>query len=348
MKMKRYYLVIILLGACGFNLYAQLIPNLGGQRVGISAFTFLELDVSPVSSAMGSAHISSSGDAYSTYWNPAAMVDLKKITIGTSDRVMPAGINLSYLSVICPTKKNGAWGFSLDGLNPGSMEKRTELQPNGTGQYFNANSFALGVSYSKLLTEQFSFGATTKLVREQLDYFSTTTAMIDMGFLYRTDFKDLKFTVMLQSFGTNSTVKGTFNVATFNPQDVTPTAYPTPTTFRMGFSLVPYKTMRENLKIEVQLNHPSDNAENISMGAEYAYDQIFFVRAGYIFNLVQQRLPTFGFGVKSRIGKHPLNIDYAAVAVNNFGLMHSIGLVLTINNAKRTDNEDSNRGNENE
>lgn len=334
----RIYIIVILLVVNSFMLQAQIIPNLGGQRVGISALSFLKIDVSPAASAMGDAHISSAGDAYSTYWNPAAISDVRKITIGTSDRLMPAGINLSYLSVIVPVKKTDAWGFSLDMLNSGVMEKTTELQPNGTGQNFYANSFALGVSYSKILSDKFSFGATGKLIREQLDYFSATTATVDLGFLYKTDFKDLKFAVVLHSFGPNSTLKGTFNVTSFNPKQDTASSYPMPTTFRMGFSFVPYKSLRDNLKIEVQLNHPNDNAENISLGAEYAYDQILFLRAGYMFNVIQQRLPTFGFGVKSRIGKHPLNIDYAAISGTNFGLVHNIGLVLTINNTKRTDN----------
>lgn len=57
----------------GSFLFAQLLPNLGGQRVGISALSFLRIDPSPQSAGMGGIRTLLKGDAYAAYWNPGML-----------------------------------------------------------------------------------------------------------------------------------------------------------------------------------------------------------------------------------------------------------------------------------
>ena len=52
---------------------AQILPNLGGQRAGISALTFLKNDVSPRSIALGGANLTLSTDGMAAFHNPALM-----------------------------------------------------------------------------------------------------------------------------------------------------------------------------------------------------------------------------------------------------------------------------------
>src|SRR5690606_21899533 len=97
-------------------------------------------------------------------------------------------------------------GVSLNNLNSGEMEERTEFQPLGTGREIYLNNLALGLTYSRQLSALFSAAVTVKYVYEGVAEFSNHTATVDVGFLYKTDFKDLQFAVMEQNFGGNSSL----------------------------------------------------------------------------------------------------------------------------------------------
>jgi hypothetical protein len=318
--------------------HAQLLPRLGGQRAGISALTFLKIDPSPRSAAMASANVAMPGDVYSTNTNPAGLADIDKLSFGATNTFWPAGINLAYFSGVKPTRA-GVFGLSVTSLMTGRMERRTEFQPDGTGQYFSASNTAVGLSYSKRLTDYFSYGVTLKYVNEQLAEYVAHTGVVDLGFLYRTDWKDLSFAVAMQSFGTNSKLKGSYEPDGLNSKPVTINSYPAPTVFKLGVSMVPWKTDDMSLIATVQLNHPSDNAENIRIGLEYEYKKLLYLRAGYKINVDDQKYPTAGLGLRSRIGKHPLTIDYAIDPTPYLGWIHRFGLTFAVNKLDREEKQ---------
>ncbi|MFN0201811.1 MAG: PorV/PorQ family protein, partial [Bacteroidia bacterium] len=179
------------------GLSAQFFPNLGGQRAGISAFSFLKIDASPRSAAMGGASSCLTGDAFSTFTNPATFAEIQNFTVGFSNTFWAAGTNYSYLSAGGRTKL-GNFAGSMGFLTSGAMPVRTEFQPDGTGEMFYANYYSFGVTYAKKLTDYFSYGATLRVVHEQLAQYAATTGTVDIGFLYRTDYKDLSFAVNVQ------------------------------------------------------------------------------------------------------------------------------------------------------
>ncbi|MEZ4826933.1 MAG: PorV/PorQ family protein [Bacteroidia bacterium] len=313
---------------------AQLFPQLGGQRAGISALTFLKMDVSPRSAAVAGANICLTGDSYSTYTNPATLAEVETFSLAGSNTFWIADINYAYLTASTHSTRAGTFGFSLSALNSGPMEVRTTFQPEGTGELFYANYFTAGLSYSKRLTDQFSWGATGKYVQERLAGFVAQTGVVDLGFLYETDFKDLRFAVMVQSFGVNSTLKGTTVLdTTFNRKQLSLDSYPTPTVFMLGLSLVPWKSVdeKQSLTTLIQLNHPNDNSENIRLGLEYNYQNLLFLRAGYKINVSDQNFPTAGVGIRTRVGRHPLVFDYALDPMKYLGVVHRFGLNFSLN-----------------
>jgi hypothetical protein len=314
---------------------AQLIPNLGGQRAGTSAFTFLKFNASPRQVAMGGAQIAVAGDGFSTNSNPAAIVDVKEVTFALSNNMYVDGIQNNYLSVILPGKKYSNWGFHIQSLTTGAMEKRTEFQPGGTGEFFYANNLAAGVSYGKILSDYFSYGLNLKYVYEGIDNFSVHTGVIDLGFLYRTDFKDLRFAVMLNNFGVNTKIDGETKTFTSFNNSGNIESFSPPTLFKMGMSIIPVKSEKNSLLISAELHHPNDNSENIRIGAELDMRKLFFVRAGYKIGIKDQTLPTFGAGVKARVGRHALKIDYAADMHPYLGYLQYVGLQLALNKQSR-------------
>lgn len=284
---------------------------------------------------MASANVAVTGDAYSTNTNPATLADVDKFSLAASNTFWPAGINLAYFSGVMPTKKAGVFGLSVTSLTTGMMERRTEFQPDGTGQFFSASNTAVGLSYSKRLTDYFSYGVTLKYVNEQLAEYMAHTGVVDLGFMYRTDFKDLSFAVAMQSFGTNSKLKGDYEPDGLNSKPVTLGSYPAPTLFKLGVSMIPWKTEDKSLTAIIQLNHPNDNAENIRIGLEFEYKKLLYLRAGYKINVDDQVYPTAGLGVRAHIGKHPLHIDYAVDPTRYLGWIHRFGLSFAINKMER-------------
>jgi hypothetical protein len=314
---------------------AQLLPNFGGQRAGLSALSFLKNDLNPISYSMGGASVANPGSLYSSENNPAALAQLNNSGIALSNLAIGAGINQSFIGVSYILDDGSVFGANLNSLNTGAMEIRTEFEPNGTGQLFYANNTALGVNYAKYLSENFSIGLGLKYIYEGISSYSNHTVTADIGFLYTTDFKHLSFAVVIKNFGGNSQMLGSDLETTFNRTDVVLNKYTTPSIFKMGFSLVPYESKTKKLLATVELNHPSDNAENIRLGGEMSFRNILFTRIGYKINVLGQNYPTAGLGIKTRLGVHPLFIDYAVNPTNRLGIQHLIGMSIPFNKDQR-------------
>ncbi len=318
------------LGTATLPVYGQLFPELGGQRVGISGLGFLKIDVSPRSVGVGGASITLGGDAYGVKHNPALLTEVEHFSMAGSNTFWASGINYGFASAVKPFSF-GTFGLSLGTLSSGALKVRTEFQPEGTGEVFYATYATAGLSYSQRLTEQFSYGLTVTYVYERLAQFSASTAIADLGFLYQTDFKDIRFAVVLQNFGLDSRLRGDFPETTSD--DPSLATNPAPSTFKLGASMTVWEQLSSDQKLTamVQLNHPNDNAENIRIGAEYDYKSLLFFRAGFRINVDDQPYPVGGLGVRMRVGRHPLRLDYAADPRTTLGIMHHVGLMFVVN-----------------
>lgn len=315
---------------------AQILPNLGGQRAGISTLTFLKNDASPRSLALGGANLALDADGMSTSHNPAVNAQLDQTHFAFSDLMLGATIHQGWVSGVVPLNSStSALGLNFNYFSSGSMKVRTEFQPNGNGTYFNSNQFAVGLSYAKMLSNRFSFGANLKYVRERLAQYTNNTVAADLGFLYTTDVHDLKFGIVVSNFGGNSALSGDFLAVDFNRSTPSLDKFSVPTTFRLGASIKAIEKENQSLLAAIQLEHPNDNSENLRLGLEYEYRKMIFVRIGYKLNVKSEILPTFGAGYRTRLGSHTVNINYAANATSYLGIIHSLGLDIGINKRER-------------
>ena len=335
--MKKKVLHIILALVLPVVGWAQLLPTFGGERAGLSALSFLKNDISPRSAAMSGATVSLQGDAYSIWHNVAGMADNTGSSFALTSAFLGAGINQSFVSGIFPfTNGTSALGISINSLNSGAIEERTEFQPEGTGRMIYVNNTAFGLSYSQELSANFALGATLRYVYENLADFTNHALNVDVGFLYKTDFKDLRFAVLIRNFGGNSSLTGQFLASTYNrTQGTTLESNTFPNVFSLGLSLIPWKNERHEILAAFQLNHPNDNAENYRLGVEYNYMKILYIRSGLKINVKGQSLPTLGMGLRMMLGQHPLYFDYAATPTDYIGVQHLVGLRFSINKISR-------------
>ncbi len=337
MKNTWIYISLLILLASGVR--AQLLPNFGGERAGLSTLSFLKNDMNTRSAGLAGASVALSGDGYSVLNNPAALTDLEYTTYALSHQFIGAGINQSFVSGAFGLKDQvSKMAISVNALNSGEMEERTEFQPMGTGRQVYVTNLAIGATYSRQLSALFSAGVTVKYIYEGIANYSNHNATVDVAFLYKTDYKDLKFAVMIQNFGGNSSL-GNDNKeipVVFNrTEGISLDANTVPTVFSLGLSIVPWKEEKQSLMAALQLNHPNDNSENYRLGLEYQTNNLFFARAGYRISVKGQSWPTFGIGLRTRMGAHPLYVDYAINPTDFLGFQHSIGLRVQINNDSR-------------
>jgi hypothetical protein len=317
-----------------FSLKAQLFPNLGGQRVGIAAYSFLKTDVNARSVAMGGASVTLTEDAFGALNNPASLIRTSETSIALGNYSYGWDMHQSYLSAVLPRGTN-SFGLSVNMLNSGAMDVRTEFQPQGTGEVFYVSNTSVMFNYAKELSDNFSFGIGIKYLNEQIAQYTSHNAAADLGFLYQTDFKDLRFAVFVQNFGGKSSISGDFFELDFNRDtSLSPDIYNMPTVFKLGLSFVPWKKDNHSIRFAAQLNHPNDNAENIRLGLEYSYNNLLFARTGYKINLKGQTLPAFGLGYRTRIANNPLYINYAMNLTNFLGVQHAIGVAFHFYKAK--------------
>jgi hypothetical protein len=316
---------------------AQLVPNIGGQRVGISGFQFLKIGVGARAVGMGESFAAVANDASALYWNPAGLVQFAEHQVIASHTEYVVDIRHEYFGVVHHVSGQDAIGASFSSLYMKDMEITTETQPAGTGRYFTFGDIAVGLSYSRKMTDQFSFGATVKYVEETMDVLKMRSVMVDFGTWYWTGLGSTRLAVVISNFGADTAPKGT--VTDYDGQAVsTFQSFSLPTVFRLGIALDPIQTDEHMLTTSLQLNHPNDNAEHLRLGIEYAYRQVFFLRMGVKRTINQELLGedatseenlTFGAGVRVPVGFTTVGADYAFADYNRLGSVHRISLQFT-------------------
>ncbi|MEJ2194869.1 MAG: PorV/PorQ family protein [Ignavibacteriaceae bacterium] len=325
--MKKLILIIIIFGVTSIESSAQLIPNLGGQRAGISTAQFLKIGVGARASALGDAFIAIANDVSALYWNPAGLVQFKSDEIMFAHNNWVVDINHDFLGGVYHFSESYAIGIALTGLSMDDMPVTTEFAPFGTGEYFTYGDIAIGLTYSQKMTDKFSFGATVKYIEETLDKLKMRGLMIDLGTYYWTGLGSTRFAVTVSNFGAELTPDGTVDLVGNKGEKSDWQSFAPPTMFRIGFAFEPYETKDHKITTSVQLNHPNDNSENFALAIEYVWNDIFALRGGYKFNADEQNY-SFGAGVHVPISIAHFSFDYSFSNFERLGSVNRFSIIL--------------------
>lgn len=305
---------------------AQLFPVLGGQRAGISTAQFLKIGIGGRAAAMGESFVAISDDASALYWNPAGLAQFKTNQVIFSHNIWLVDINHDFLGAVYHLDSDNTFGISLTSLSMEKMPVTTEFSPFGNGEYFGFSDIALSVSYARKMTEQFSFGGTVKYIEETLDKLKMRGVMIDIGTYYRTGLGSTRFAVAVSNFGAELAPDGEVVLVGKRKKSEWQSFAP-PTMFRIGFAFEPYQDEQHSITTSIQLNHPNDNSENVSIGLEYSWNQMLFLRGGYKINVDEQNY-SFGAGVNVPISIAQFTFDYAFANFEQLGSAHRFSIIL--------------------
>ncbi|MCA0447704.1 MAG: PorV/PorQ family protein [Bacteroidetes bacterium] len=328
MKKKLILFLCFVLGLVTVS-EAQIFGDLGSNRVATSSFQFLKIGVGAREVALAETGISLTSDANSIFWNPGHIAFLPSYSTSFSYNRWYADINQTTLATVYRLEEIGSFGFSLNYLSTEAMERRTTLQPYGTGEKFNYYDLAAGLTYARQMTTQFTFGITAKYIREQLAEVNFSAVAIDLGMTYILDENDTRLSIALMNFGGRHKPSGKATPPDTQPVDAYQ-EYQTPSNFRLGMSKFLFKTEDHDILGAVQLNHPNDGAENYSFGIEYGYMKLIYLRTGMKLNVDGQEIPSFGIGLNKTLYAFDLKVDYAASYIDPLGYAHRFTLGISL------------------
>ena len=178
-------------------------PNLG-----TSGAQFLKIPVGARAAALGGAFTSSGDDASALFWNPAGIVGVKGGALTVSHEEWWAGSRLNHAAYVQSFGEIGSFGLSFTMMAMDKTEVTTEEDPEGTGQYFDAQDLMLGITYARKLTDDFSVGITAKYVHQRIWNESASGFAVDVGTQYHIGFSDLRLGMSVTNFGGDLTFEG--------------------------------------------------------------------------------------------------------------------------------------------
>ncbi len=310
------------------------------RKRGQTTMKFLSAPLGARATGMGDALTSVEGGSQSIFYNPAGMAfqsSLVDVSFGNVSWI--ADIDYQYAAMSFAPKNGlyGVFGFSFMSVDYGditeTIRNTTERGYEVLGTY-NPNAIALGLSYSRAISNQFSVGANVRYVDMNLanapiglsegslvrQNFDMQTYTVDFGVLFRTGFRSLNFAMSVRNYS---------NEVTYiqDTQEL-------PLTFRIGLSmnvldLTSLNPDMHKLLVSIDANRPRDYYEQLMVGAEYAFMDRLYLRTGYVFPTDEQGL-SMGVGVNLPFAsRYGIRADYSHTAFGVFSSVNRLSVQLS-------------------
>jgi len=336
MKMKKI-LLIFCYTLFSFSVFAQTGSNM--TKTGTTAAQFLKIGLGAKAISMGGAFTAYANDVTAQYWNPAglARVNGGEATFGHISWI--ADIGIEYAAVSYELYGFGTIGAYVTSLGMDEIPVTTTEKPEGTGEKYSSGDLAIGLSYSRNLTDAFSIGFAVKYIHEYLWHMSSSSFAFDIGTLFTAPFLNgIRLGANISNFGPKMKLDGRDSYVIYRTgsagKNVVNAEYQLnefdlPLLFRVGLSSDLYKSDDWKITANLDAIHPNDNTEYLNSGLEIGWNDIFFLRAGYksIFEKNSEQGLTAGAGINYRLTSGvSVILDYAYLDFGRLDAVHFISL----------------------
>jgi len=320
-------LIIILISGSSFS----------GDRskYGTSAAPELLIPVGSRGTSLSGSIISSVTGLDAMYWNPAGLSLISsKTEVMASHMKYIADIDVNYVAGAVDLGNFGVIGASLKSLSFSDELVTTLESPMGTGETWAPTYLTTSLSYARKMSDKILFGASLKIIYEQVLTVSSTGFAFDFGLQYLAGKSGLKFGVALKNFGPSMRFDGTgleqyyepqgsIGGTTNEPRKITLQDFSLPTTLELGISYDIPIGKKNNVLLSTTFQNNNYSSDEYRGGLEYNYNNIVFLRGAYTYypdytgedGLLKndERLfgPTFGVGLHYPFGSVNLGFDYA-------------------------------------
>jgi hypothetical protein len=333
-------IVLLLALAAGFA-YAG-----SGDRTGTNGAAELMIPVGTRYIGMGGAGTAMATGVEALYYNPAGVARMtNSVGVYVSHMNYIADIGVDYGAVSANVESFGVLSLSLKSLSIGDIPVTTTQNPDGTGQNFSPQFFTLGLSYGRQLSDRVSVGLTANFISERMGDVSASGVGFNVGVIYDNlgSIDGLSIGIAVKNVGTQMTFEGSglLTQATVEEQNRPPQYYqvqaaafelPSSIEFGVGYR----RTFGGDNSILISGAFQSQNftSDQYLVGAEYSYQDLFFLRGGYNFAQGEssgaQHIfgPSFGAGLHSALGSIDLSFDYAFRSVEVFNSNHVFSIMI--------------------
>ena len=317
MTSKRILSILMLASFAATSVVAQ-------SKTGTTIGQFLLIEPSARIAGMGNAGVTNYDEIESAYYNAAAIGHFQGFGVQFTHSAWIADITYDYAALGMSFGDLGNFLVTVTALNSGDIDVTTIQQEHGTGERYTVSDVAIGLGYGRQISEHFSVGIGGTFMQETIWHSSLKAFAFNIGTIYRISPEGLHIGASLSNFGTKAGYDGTDLRISYDqnaslhgdnpniPGEIRTDQFSLPGMLRVGVGL-PVKIGEDNrIHVEVDAFHPSDNTESISMGAEWSFKKMFFLRAGYQ-NLFQQDSEvglTLGAGLQYEMSDFTVSLDY--------------------------------------
>ncbi len=281
MKYKLTIAMAMLLTITGSTVFAG-----SESKVGTAGAQELLIPVGTRGVAMGGAVVANPIGLESIYWNPAGLTSIEGTETIFSYQPYLADMEMNFFGVATSIESFGTLGASARVLSVGDIEETTESQPEGTGRVYSPTLSAITVSYAKDLTASVALGANVSFLHESIFEVSASGLSFDFGVTYRPQWRGLTMGIAIKNFGPKMKFSGPGfdrrfeegGQRTYSPKSAD---FDLPSSINLGLAYTLYNEGMNSVTAMGNYNANNFSTDVWQGGAEYSYNNRYFLRAGY-------------------------------------------------------------------
>lgn len=317
-------------------------------RQGTRGANFLQIGVSARGNAMAGAIAGLVEGPTAWYWNPAGAAATEQFSIAGSRQALYEDLDIThnYVGASLPFL-GGVIGASFTSLSSGDIDRTTEDEPTGTsavvGTTFSWTSMAVGLGYSRRLTDRLDVGGQVKYVSEGISDAKVSWVGLDLGTQFRTGIYGITLGATIQNIGPSSEMRGAAVERRINSDEVSPTQVPVvlntvemelPTLFRFSIandlygrvgSILGQGNGQHALNAAVEFSDAIDTDVQLAFGGEYGFRNMLFARVGKRFYNDDRAIGgsrgmfglSGGLGLRIPLRERALRFDYAYTSLGD-------------------------------
>jgi len=252
------------------------------SRVGTAGAQFLRVPVGEAMTATAAAAVAGVEGAEALFWNPAGVSAVDGASATFTHHEYFAEMSQDYLGMSMAVGSDAAVGASVNYFTAGDMLRTTEDETEGIG-YFAPYSVAVGLTYSRQMTDRVAVGATAKYINEAIDAVSAQGMGFDVGFRYLTGYHGFRFAIVMKDLGPKMRFKGSGLTDEVEgvPVDRRAEAYEIPASVNLGASFDLISTESALVTVSGAADLQNFAEEVFNLGAEANLLDNYYLRVGY-------------------------------------------------------------------